>query len=149
MTTVTYRNGVMAADTMMVRYNEPCYGAEKIFRTDKYMVGIAGAYSAVLPFKDMLESLPEDRDPSYMWKRWECMPELDGGFSATIVDREGSIWSCMNEPPVPFHGEFDAIGSGAPYAIGAMAIGASAIEALIIADRFDINTGGLHVTQKL
>jgi len=41
---------------------------------------------------------------------------------------------------MPYHGEYYSLGSGSPYAYGAMAQGATALEAVEIAANFDLHT---------
>ena len=152
MTTIAYRDGIMAADTMMSRGSEKAFGAVKIFATKKYLVGISGAFVAMTPVKDLIteheETFPE---PSQMWREWDEIPQYGNGYCALLVGRDGRIWNAIDGPPVLVPTEFDAIGSGGTYAMGAMGAGLSAADAVRVARRFDANTGGnvirLNLTQ--
>lgn len=144
MTTIAYRNGIMAADDMMTRGNEPVYGAHKIFRTNHFLVGMSGSFSNMEPFKNLLKIHESpDFNPVDLWVGWEDLPSFGDGFCAIIVNRRGTIWSSIDAPPVLVPTDFDAIGSGACYAMGAMGAGYSAMEAVDVAMRFDTNTGGV------
>lgn len=72
-------------------------------------------------------------------------PDLDGGsVEVLLIDSDGTHprFATGLQVPTRVNGEFFAIGSGADYAMGAMAMGASAEEAVRIAARYDLNTGG-------
>lgn len=144
MTTIAYRDGVMAADMMMTRGNEPVYGVVKVFRTKHFLVGMSGSFVNVQPFREMIESWETPgSDPTDLWRCWnDEAPDFQNGVCATIVNEYGDIFSVVDAPPVRIPAQFDAIGSGACYAMGAMGMGASAAEAVRVAKRFDVNTGG-------
>ncbi|QGH74884.1 hypothetical protein MAL1_00138 [Bacteriophage DSS3_MAL1] len=143
MTTIAYRNGVMAADTLMARGNERAVGAVKIFATKKFLVGISGAFSNLEPLKAFLSEHEEEvSDPGELWRFWEDAPEYGGGYCCLIVTKDGDIWNAIDSPPVRIPAEFDAIGSGGTYAMGAMGAGATACDAVRVARQFDVNTGG-------
>lgn len=72
-------------------------------------------------------------------------PSLDGGsVEVLLIDSGGRSprFATGLQRPTPIEGKFFAVGSGADYAMGAMAMGASAEEAVRIAARYDLNTGG-------
>lgn len=69
-------------------------------------------------------------------------PKVDEHFSALIVDAHGRLWSLEdNLEFVRLKCRYYAIGSGGDFAEGAMAMGASAAEAVRIAAKHDVNTG--------
>lgn len=142
MTTVAYKNGVMAADTMMSRGNEFAMGAVKIFKTGRFLVGVSGAYANMEAFRNFLtEHEDEVRDAGDLCRYWDDAPDY-GGFCALLVDAQGRIWTAVDAPPVLVPASFDAIGSGGPYAMGAMQVGASAQDAVRAARKLDVHTGG-------
>lgn len=143
MTSIAYRDGVMAADTMMTRGNEPVYGVVKLFRTQHFLIGMSGSFVNVLPFKDFIEEweIPGSHPPD-LWQCWEHAPDFQNGICAIIANEYGDLFSVVDAPPVHIPSEFDAVGSGACYAMGAMGMGATASEAVRVAKRFDVNTGG-------
>ncbi|AMO44165.1 proteasome subunit beta [Ruegeria phage vB_RpoS-V10] len=143
MTTVAYKDGVLAADTMMVRGDEPSYGAVKIFRTEKFLVGMSGGYANIIPFHHWLLEKELDIDTAGdLHKYWGDVPDYCSGLCALLIDRNGCIWNAVDAPPVCIPAKMDTIGSGGPYAMGAMSYGASAPDAVRVARKHDINTGG-------
>ncbi|QJA43107.1 hypothetical protein [Phaeobacter phage MD18] len=143
MTTIAYRNGVMAADTLMSRGNESSEGAVKIFTTKKFLVGMSGAFANLAPLKGFITEREGEVDsPGDLWEFWGDVPFYGNGYCALIVTKSGEIWNAIDSPPVLIPSEFDAIGSGGTYAMGAMGMGATAGDAVRIARKFDINTGG-------
>lgn len=110
----------------------------KIFPLGKggYIAG-AGYYDQIVEIADWLSkgSVPEDR------------PNLpdgdDSGSSLIIIDEEGQCfwltWPYLR--PIKVDEPFIALGSGASYAMGAMAAGATAEKAVAIAIEFDSNSG--------
>jgi ATP-dependent protease HslVU (ClpYQ) peptidase subunit len=67
--------------------------------------------------------------------------ELDWKAEMIGITHEGQVWhysgnrSFELRPDVPY-----AVGSGSPYALGAMAVGATAEEAVLAASRLDLYT---------
>ena len=145
MTTVAYRAGVMAADTMATMGDEKAYGAVKLFHTSEYLVGMAGSLSNLLPFRDWL--LDYGGDTGGLHRHWDSIPNYGGGFTALLVDLSGTVWNCGgNFPPITLHREFEAIGSGSDFAMAAMECGKSAADAVRVARKFDLETGGQILT---
>lgn len=135
MTTIAYRRPMIAADRSIVRSN--AFGdtldsqASKIHRVPKgWLIGSGCSYS-VFAIAELIngkrESLPEISGDE--------MPDI-----AIILD-EGQIyyWRPM-DIKLPVEAEFIALGSGAGYALGAMAMGADARQAVEVAARFDCYT---------
>ena len=72
------------------------------------------------------------------------------GVTGLRIDPDGSIWCYEGLRWSPVIGtEFAAIGSGADYAIAALHMGASAKEAVRIAAKCNIHTGGRIFTVSL
>lgn len=68
--------------------------------------------------------------------------EKDALFARLIVVKDGSVSQYETfYVPIPLIHPFFAWGSGRDFAIGAMANGAKATDAILIASQFDINTG--------
>lgn len=73
---------------------------------------------------------------------------------AALLLFQGMIWVMHEEMcPLALPGAFAARGSGAHFAMGALAAGSSPLHALVIASQYDISTGGpfyrLDVSGKL
>jgi ATP-dependent protease HslVU (ClpYQ) peptidase subunit len=132
MTTIAYRDGVLASDGRTSSGNVVLSDNEKkIMRlSDGALFALAGDVAYTGP---MLEALEDDAE----------LPKADGAFTAVIVETNGALriyegaggFMAIVEP-------FAAFGSGAAVAYGAMEMGASAEEAVRIATRRDTYSGG-------
>lgn len=132
MTTIVYRDGVLAADSLATMGDTKIHGRYmKIRRIGTHLVGTAGSVADSENFINWLKHGEEGDLPP------------KGNYSALIVDPRGRVREIENGSvlPVPRGAKFFAIGSGAPYAMGALYAGASAAEAVKIAAKIDTNTG--------
>lgn len=151
MTTICYKDGILAGDTMATRGSEKTYGVQKVFLTERFLLGVSGSAANILPlvdwFIDHFAAIPDGNDATYLHRMWDSAPNYHDGYSYILVDREGRVFSNTNAPPMRIHAGCDAIGSGAAYAMGAMAFGASAVDAVRVAKGLDAYTGGpiMHV----
>jgi len=131
MTTLAVKNGIMAGDKLCAWGSTPA-PTTKVFIHEGLLVGVAGDKDNAVAFTEwVLAGRSSDSKPTFKTE----------GFSAIIVEN-GIIHQfnlgCFAHPvELPFW----AAGSGADYALGAMAHGASAAEAVAIASTLDINTG--------
>lgn len=140
MTTIVYRDGVLAADSLATMGDTKIHGRYmKIRRIGDHLVGTAGSVADSENFIIWLKSGDVD------------VPPPKGNYSALIVDPRGRVREIENGSvlPVPRGAKFFAIGSGAPYALGALYAGATAAEAVKIAAKIDTNTGLPVKTLKL
>jgi ATP-dependent protease HslVU (ClpYQ) peptidase subunit len=132
MTTIAYRDGVLASDSLVTLGNTKVHGRyQKIRRLGGYLIGTAGSVAACQNFIDWVKA-GDDEDPP---------PK--GEYSALVIDPKGRVREMENGNvlPVPRGARFFAIGSGAPYALAAMYAGATATEAVKIAAKIDTSTG--------
>lgn len=134
MTTVVYRDGVLAADSLVTLGETKAHGnMRKISRIHDHLVGIAGGVA--------------DCDEFIQWCKAggaETGTEPPKGqYGAIVVQPNGKVleFECGRCLPRMSKTKFYAIGSGAPYALAAMYAGASAVEAVKIAAKIDTNTG--------
>lgn len=136
MTTIAYRDGVLAADTIMTSGGVLIGECAKIVRrADGDMAGGAGDATFLAAFRDW-----------FMGGETEPLPELKEGDTwmdrAAVFRRDG--WIEVFEP----RGKFDvraryyAMGSGKEAALGAMFAGADAVTAVMAAIEHDPHTGG-------
>jgi len=137
MTTIAYRSGLLAADTL-ISYTSITNGSrEKIAKCGGFTVALAGPAWLRRPLEAWCAGgCPEDDVPQVL---------LDHGndFSALIIDNTtGDLFEFDNGYLLPIFADYTAIGSGALLALGAMAHGASAEEAVEAASKHDKNTGG-------
>jgi len=156
LTTIAYKDGVMAADTMEIFHETKYYGVNKIDIGENSLFGYAG---------------PVQFMPKVMlwWQRsettvlsppaWDCSAVEDcSGFYAILVRRGKDYHPPTRQQKTPheIYGVTDggvaiifpgkdqciAIGSGAPFALGAMHAGADAIDGVKAAIKYDLCTGG-------
>lgn len=146
MTTIAYRDGIMAADSL-VTSNDVRRGA--VAKIGRFGVGIAGGivgYAGWSGLLDTVVSWLENGAPA------DARPTLhpDTSFSAIVVWPNGIV-TILDKTFIrtDIDGEFFAEGSGNEFALGAMAMGAKARQAVEIAARFDIYTGGRISTLSL
>lgn len=139
MTTIAYRDGVLAADSQVTLGSMRLPGsALKIGKTKAgVLYGGAGSVAACGEFFDWVNS-PDDGE----------LPE--GEYSGIIVLPKGEVMEIENGSFLPkMKQKFIAVGSGAPYALAAMMAGATAQEAVKIATKLDIHSSGPIKTVKL
>lgn len=131
MTTIAVRAGVMACDSRAD--GEYAMTVDKIVRLpDGGVAGGAGNASALSVALDWLQG-GEQGDP----------PAIDDECFILILRPDGSIWKAeCRFPAFRLLDKFAATGSGSQFAIAAMAMGASAEQAVRIAAKFDTGTGG-------
>jgi len=145
MTTITYRDGVMAADSGEAWGDEIRANAVKIYNTGKYLVGLSGNFAAVVSYIEWITDIQDSHDnPSTMFRDKDLlMNSPNNGVNILMVDRDGGIWAMTTEGHATTRAyEYDSIGSGGAYAMGAMHCGAGAEEAVKAAIAYDINSIG-------
>lgn len=137
MTTIAYRSGLLAADTL-ISYSSITNGSrKKIADCGRYTVALAGLAWLRKPLEKWCEDgCSEDHVPQVL---------IDNGpdFAALIIDnRTGELFEFDTGYLIPIFADYTAIGSGGLLAMGAMAHGATAEEAVLAASKHDKNTGG-------
>lgn len=133
MTTIAYRSGIMAADSRAYAAGSLPIGSKcKIERFDDgTLIGVSsrdvGGGEAIRRWYN--DGMPAD--PPYK------MPE---DFTILVAKRNGEIYMGVNMLMLsgPLMGEYFAIGSGAEYALAAMAMGKTAKQAVKLACQLDI-----------
>ncbi len=131
MTTLVFRDGVLAADSRCTNNDWIASGAIRKVRrlADGTLLGFCGTLPDVSRLAEALEAGKDD------------LPEIDG--KVVVIRPSGAIrvyedkgWFDLD--PAPFH----AWGSGMPPALGALHMGASAEQAVRIACLVDSGSGG-------
>ena len=136
MTTIAYRNGTLAADSLVTAGSRivTSTNATKIVRlSDGRLLGHCGQMRHMKPLVAYLEG-KSDR-----------YPDMEKDATAIVVHPDGRVELHFGRHPdeaFEEQAEFYAIGSGAELALGAMAVGASAVDAVHAAIRFDTCSGG-------
>ncbi len=131
MTTIAYRAGVLAADTLLtigaIKLPER---ARKVFRLrDGRLFGSSGDSEQGLLLLDSL-------------KRGESPPRCKG-VTAILIKTDGSIhcWEGRRWSQI-YGSDFVAIGHGTVFALGALVQGATAEEAVRVGIQLDTHSGG-------
>lgn len=136
MTTIAYRDGIMAADSRAYAGSKHPIGTKaKIHRLADG--SLFGASSSKVGQCDKLRRIVEERGVT-------ATLDDDVPVQAIVVCPSGEIWYFNDNDSFsgPVDAEFIAIGSGEEYAHGAMMMGADAARAVEIAIACDPWTGG-------
>lgn len=130
MTTIAYRDGVLAADTLATSNGlRDDYGT-KVWRVGKVLVAAAGTRALCLKFREWVAAGMDGESPF-----------AKGDGNGIVVSDAGIVcWSENGCWPVgqPFY----ALGSGYQVAMGAMEMGATAEDAVRAAIKWDTSSGG-------
>lgn len=150
MTTIAYKNGVMASDSCWTLGNAQVVSASKIHRLSSGgLLGQAGDNDQ----RSVAALFEKIKDPRKFPSRQELLGTVTEFHGLLALPRRG-VWYiaiCKTGPGGWVEdGEdcgiweanrgFAAVGSGSDFAIGAMAAGKTAREAVAIACKFDINS---------
>lgn len=138
-TTIAYKDGMMAADTGVSQGGTRVGFASKIIRVDTGVeaVAVIGWSGDLAGMSVISRSIASGDD---IWKGFD-FDGLEG--EAMVVFESGAVLFLDGKNHVSqMTADFHAIGSGADIAIGAMAAGATAQEAVIIATECDQGTFG-------
>lgn len=142
MTTVVFKDGVFAADSLITSGGTVEGYCKKITRCENVYVGWAGSLQAATLFKDYLSG--KDIDKSFFDK-----PQQE--FSAIVADSANRQVITYTNGLIPeiYNAPFYCIGSGTSIAKGALMAGATPREAVKVAASLDIYTGGKIQTVKV
>lgn len=134
MTTIAFAKGIMAADTQMTFGDATKARVSKIIRLpDGSLFACAGSQTQGMKLKTWAQG---GFDPE---KRPRFGPKAE--VEALLIKPDGTIWYYDGSAiPDKLEDKFYAIGSGGAYALGAMACGRSAVQAVRIAARYDSTT---------
>ena len=139
MTTICYKGGVLASDTRAYSGgSQPMGNKQKIFKIEG-----GSCFGVSTPQPGLSESI---RDWFVEGKHPDHEPNIpEAGFAMLEIDKHGQVFFYSNSlnPSGPLMDEYFAIGSGAEYAMGAMAFGACAADAVAAASIHDVWTGKL------
>lgn len=148
MTTIAFKDGVMAADSRTVEAGIGITNSQKIFRVrvkrSEHLVSGCGWHPALLMFVEWYKT--RDRDLAARINT-QCVGEK--AFEAFVWTGK-KLYSCdeslmLDEVTEAYY----ALGSGAPHAITAMDCGKSAADAVRLAAKRDMHTGGRVVAVRL
>ena len=131
MTTIAFKNGVLATDMLANDSDLKAKCSSKAYETDDEVYAIAGTLCRGLKFVDWLLAGGVDDAPKLKNTTVVCMDKRSG----TVTVYEGTDYA------MPIEDTMYAWGSGGHLAIGAMAQGATPREAVQIANKWDCNSG--------
>lgn len=145
MTTIVYKDGVLAGDSLMSVNGELSHYSKKVFNIDGYLLGVAGWTCTIDFFRDWVK---ENCDP-------DVLNGLDHDYTILVVPPKGAkIYLYTSHTKVlrdtlskkkPY-----CIGSGSSIAVGALQMGATAEEAVKAAINIDLYSGGrVHTVSNL
>lgn len=139
MTTIAYRDGILAADQAIFDRDTYCGQTVKIHRASCGAIGgLAGCFGDSSTFREWMS-----RAVIVDFNLNEPPAFKDESSEALVVKPDGSVyWIGPGKRWAQQHGAFFAIGSGFRVAMGALAAGASASEAVSIACDLDCYTRG-------
>lgn len=130
MTTLAYKDGVLAADTKITGGSMTFYGPKMVRLPDGGMAACAGEAPAMTAFLEWVGKGQKGKRPA--------VSDID----AIIIKADGSCWSVTNKwPPVRITDAL-AAGSGAQAALAGMYLGLTAKEAVELACKIDPDSGG-------
>lgn len=133
MTVWAYRDGVLASDSLMIIDRLVAGYSRKVIKSGSGWLA-AGAGNAT-DMSQYLRWVEEGREEDDAVK----LENLEG----FLVSPKGKTFLVEADlHPFPIEGEFHAGGSGSPVAIGAMEMGATAIEAVEAAIKHTTSCGG-------
>ena len=130
-TTIAVRDGVLAVDSSVTDGNRYEGCAKKWRRGKDWVAAVAGALSAV----NLLDGIVVD-DAGIPSLNYVAMDETSEGFILT----QAGVFYFSRCGVTTWEAKFYAAGSGGTLAIGAMAAGASAHDAVQIACVYDVKT---------
>lgn len=136
MTTVVYKDGVIAADTLICEGDQFYGERSKIFDLENHVVGVAGASLLYDEFLLFVQGKEFNR---------EVFKTNDLNFKGIVIDKKTRKVLCYEKELVcdgDIKTDFIAIGSGAAIAKGALLMGANAKQAVECAAKIDRFTGG-------
>jgi len=134
MTTVAYKAGVIAADTMMCAHNAFDGHVTKIAKFGGLLAGAGGSSAMCRMWFDWLRGGLNGEPPK------QIANEFDLDAFAVIPGGRLLYWD--GQGMLHCRAEMYAVGSGAKFALGAMHAGATPEEAVRAAMAFDCFTGG-------
>lgn len=135
MTTIAYRDGVIAADTLATWGSSRDGAFTKVAKRGPYLAGVSGGVAACQRFLDWF-SMGLRGDPPQM-------PDGDRTSHGIIIlpDDRMLTWGPTGWERTRIIDHY-AMGSGGEFAQGALAMGATAERAVQVAIQYDTKSGG-------
>ena len=145
MTTIAFRDGVMAADTMAHSSEKLCR-SKKLFRVSNgEVIGFSGVWIDGKLFVDWYDKGADRDEPP----PWRTQGDEKVNFNALVLTADGIYEWSYELVADRVLDDFWAIGTGSSAALAAMRCGRNAQEAIYIAMQIDPYTGGEVETMEL
>ena len=142
MTVIAYRNGVLAADTLVTSYGTRTSGVIKILaaetsKGERWLIGGCGALGVTVPARLWVTNTDADLDKPIDFSGVD-------DSALILIDPTGRCFYSHSASPFVSEkfGPFHAIGSGADAARAAMLMGANARVAVDVAKEIETSCGG-------
>ena len=136
MTTIAYKDGILASDSLA--------------SSESHVVGYCDNKVTIVGNKAI--AFTGDLDDKDVFIKWVInkkgkKPQFENGFGVFVIDIDTKeLTEYKDGERVDYKSDFYTMGSGSLVAIGAMAHGATAKEAVEIACKYNLHTGGeVHV----
>ncbi|MCP5005525.1 MAG: hypothetical protein GY941_16540 [Planctomycetes bacterium] len=140
MTTIAYKDGVLAADSMVCTKNGiKIAQINKIIKNKNGMAGIAGNLGDVSKIKEWM-NIGADINK---------LLDFSKGSSAIFIKPDGSINFIEEGSVINVAADFVAVGTGEEIAMASMMAGVSAKKAVHIACKLDAYSGGKIKTVRM
>jgi hypothetical protein len=132
LTTIVWKDGLLATDSRVNQDTIPLKGSYKLIHTDTHAYALSGNLVEALTFVDWVEDSPPDA----------VKPPVDG-FSILKMNKvTGRAWCIEGGYDLPIEDKFFCLGSGGEVARGALEVGATVQQAMRAAIRWDTASGG-------
>ena len=133
MTTIAYKDGILASDGLISNAQGIVSGKMcKVAEGRTIIGGAAGTLGDVVAFLEWVK-----KHDGSLQKR----PKFEGNLNGFIIHRDGTLFFIDdNFTAAPAGVKISALGTGIELALGAMAAGASAEQAVAIACELDTNS---------
>lgn len=139
MTTIVYRDGVMAADTRAYSGNKPPIGRKsKILQHNRELIGVSTRGVGVGPVVIDWYIAGMPGGPEALRAQLSLFDTAQGFQLLAARPGGEAIYMYDTALPVTVRAPYYAIGSGEEYALGALEMGATALEACLVACRLDV-----------
>lgn len=148
MTTIAYRDGIMAAEGKMTLGDMVIkLDTEKVFWVNNHLVGVCGRARAINTFVTWLQKMTDYHIVNQeVGELVDLVPpalEDDEGYSALVVTPSRQVLMYEGNTPIDMGLDVPmSVGSGSYFALAAMKAGNSAEEAVKVACELDVYSGG-------
>lgn len=139
MTTIAYKDGKLAFDSKVTAGGTHTGFMTKGKKTSKFLIAGCGSCEDLQAFIDWMDAGGVVAD-----KKLFGLADREVDMAALVVNKKNMVFHYEGRLyPYEVNSEYHAMGSGADFALGAMASGSSAQQAVRIASKLDTSTGGV------